>query len=143
MIDSFSCTPFISERRFFNNAVTSIADVHHVVILLWLLMAPLHLVTQTLTIAYVTSITTSAYLTRENSRFLSYPGQDNLCRIRISIPKLNSGFLYLVCKNVYSSSSTGISHKNGPSDPKKKKIIMHFDEKYMKYRKCLERVTST
>ena len=26
MIDYFSCTPFISERRFFNNAVISIAD---------------------------------------------------------------------------------------------------------------------
>ena len=28
MIDSFSCTPFISECRFFNNAVTLIADVY-------------------------------------------------------------------------------------------------------------------
>ena len=36
--------------------------------------------------AYVTSITTSAYQTRENARFLSYPGQNNLGRIRISIP---------------------------------------------------------
>ena len=31
MIDSFSCTPFISEPRFFNSAVTSIADVRHIV----------------------------------------------------------------------------------------------------------------
>ena len=29
----------------------------------------------------------------------SYPGLDNLGRIRISIPWLNTGFLYLVCKN--------------------------------------------
>ena len=34
MIDSFSCTPFISDRRFFNNAVTSIADVRHIVMTL-------------------------------------------------------------------------------------------------------------
>ena len=27
----FSCTVFISERRFFNNGVTSIADVRHIV----------------------------------------------------------------------------------------------------------------
>ena len=31
-----------------------------------------------------------------NSRFLSYPGEDNLGRIRISIPGLNPGFPYLV-----------------------------------------------
>ena len=36
VIDSFSCTPFISERRFSNNAVTWIADVRHIVMtLLW------------------------------------------------------------------------------------------------------------
>ena len=36
MIDSFSYTPFTSERRSSNNAVTSIADVRHIVItLLW------------------------------------------------------------------------------------------------------------
>ena len=28
--ESLSYTPFISERRFFNNAVTSIADVRHI-----------------------------------------------------------------------------------------------------------------
>ena len=31
MIDSFSCTHFISERRFFDNAVTSIVYVRHIV----------------------------------------------------------------------------------------------------------------
>ena len=49
----------------------------------------------------VTSITTSAYQTYENSRFLSNPWKDNLGRIRISIPGLqnvNPGFPYLVCK---------------------------------------------
>ena len=36
MIDSFSYTPFTSERRSSNNAVTSIADVRHIMItLLW------------------------------------------------------------------------------------------------------------
>ena len=36
MIDSFSCTPFISEHRhrFFKNAVTLIADICHVVMTL-------------------------------------------------------------------------------------------------------------
>ena len=75
MIDCFSCTSFISERRFFDNAVTSTADVRDIVMtLLWRLMASSHSVTLTLTIAYVTSIITSAYHTRENSRFLSYSG---------------------------------------------------------------------
>ena len=42
MIDSFSYTHFISERILFNKAVTSIAEVHHIVIaLLWLLMTTL------------------------------------------------------------------------------------------------------
>ena len=50
--------------------------------------------------AYVTSITTSAYQTRENSRFLSYPELDNLSRIRISIPGFNPGSPYMVCKFV-------------------------------------------
>ena len=39
---SFSCTPFISENRFFNSAVTLIADVRHIVMtLLWRLMTSL------------------------------------------------------------------------------------------------------
>ena len=64
MIDSFSCTPFISERRFFNNSVTSIADVRHIVMtLLWRLIMSLR---------SVTSITTSAYQTCENSRLFFY-----------------------------------------------------------------------
>ena len=34
--ESFSCTPFISERRLFNNAMTSIADVRtFMMTLLW------------------------------------------------------------------------------------------------------------
>ena len=51
--------------------------------------------------AYVicmTIYTTSAQQTRENSRFLSYHGKDNLGRTGISIPKENPGFPYLVCK---------------------------------------------
>ena len=41
-INSFSCTPFISEREVFNNAVTSLADVHHIVMtLLWRLIRSL------------------------------------------------------------------------------------------------------
>ena len=48
----------------------------------------------------LTSNTTSAYLTGENFRFLSYPGQDNLGSIRISSQGLNPGFPYLVCKNI-------------------------------------------
>ena len=53
MIDYFSCTSFISERRFVNNAVTSIADVRHIVMtLLWLLMTSIHSVTWTLMMAY-------------------------------------------------------------------------------------------
>ena len=59
----FSCTPFISERRVFDNAVTSIADVRYIVItLLWRLMALiLRSVTLTFTTACVTSITTSDF----------------------------------------------------------------------------------
>ena len=46
MIDSFSCTSFISERRLFNNAVTSIAYVRYIVMTLLLrLMTSLHSVT--------------------------------------------------------------------------------------------------
>ena len=42
MIDSFSFTPCISERRFFNNAVTSIADVCHILMTLpWRLLTSL------------------------------------------------------------------------------------------------------
>ena len=33
MVDSFSCTPSISERRFFDKAVTSIVDVRHIVMI--------------------------------------------------------------------------------------------------------------
>ena len=69
----------------FNNAVTSIADVRHIVmILLWDLVTSLCSVTSTLTMAYEASIITSAHQTCENSQFLSNPGQDNLGRIRIS-----------------------------------------------------------
>ena len=43
IIDSFSCTPFISEHRFCNNAVTSFADFRHIVMVLrWRLMMSLH-----------------------------------------------------------------------------------------------------
>ena len=46
MIDSFACTPFISKRRIFNYAATSIADVRHIVMtLLWRLMTSLRSVT--------------------------------------------------------------------------------------------------
>ena len=45
-----------------------------VMTLLWRLMTSLYDVN--LNVAYVTSITTSAYQTLENSRFLSYPGKD-------------------------------------------------------------------
>ena len=42
----FSCIAFISERRFLDNAVTSIADVRHIVnTLLWRLMTSLCSVT--------------------------------------------------------------------------------------------------
>ena len=46
------------------------------------------------------SITTSAYQTRESSRFLSYPGYDHFGRIRISILGFNPEFLYLVYKKI-------------------------------------------
>ena len=65
----------ISERRSFNNAVTSIAGLHHIVMsLLCHLMTSLRSVTKPLTMAYLASSTTSPYQTRENFRFLSYPG---------------------------------------------------------------------
>ena len=42
----FFCIPFISERRFFNNAVTSIADVRYILMTLLLrFMTPLRSVT--------------------------------------------------------------------------------------------------
>ena len=56
MIAYFSCTPFISERRFFIDAVTSIADVRHIMRCV------------NLNDGYVTFITTSAYQTRKISR---------------------------------------------------------------------------
>ena len=94
-----ACTPFIYERRIFNTADISISGVRYIVMkLLWRLMTLLRSMTWTLTKACVTSISTSTYQTRENSGFLSYPRWDNLGRIRISIPGLNPGFAYLVCK---------------------------------------------
>ena len=61
-------------------------------------MTSLRSVTKTLTMADI--VTTSAYQTRENYRFLSYLGWDNLGRIKISIPGLNTRFPYLVCKRI-------------------------------------------
>ena len=74
MIYSFSCIPFISKRWFFNNAVTPISAVRHIVMTLQCrLLTLLRPVTSTLTMAYLTSYTTSLYQTRENSRFSTYP----------------------------------------------------------------------
>ena len=86
---------------FSNNAVTSIADARHIVMtLLWRAFNDIITFSDVnSTMPYVTSVTTfiitSAYKTRENSRFLSYPG-----RIKISILRLNPGFPYLVCKKL-------------------------------------------
>ena len=55
--------------------IMQFADVRHIVMtLLWRLMTSLYDVN--LNVAYITSITTSAYQTHENSRILSYPGKD-------------------------------------------------------------------
>ena len=60
----FSCTPIISERSFFNPAVTSIADVRHsVMTLLWHLMTSLRFGDVNLNDGTRDVLTTSAYQT--------------------------------------------------------------------------------
>ena len=75
MIDSFPCTTFISDHRSFNNAVTSIADFHHIVMtsLTFNDVSTFNDVNLNHDLCDI-HITTTAYQTRYNSRFLSYPG---------------------------------------------------------------------
>ena len=97
--NSFSCTPFISEWRFFNNAVTLIADICHTVMTLLVFNdvimfsdVPVNLNDGVLPLQPVHI---------KHVRILNfYLTLDNLDRIRISIPWLNPGFPYLVCKKL-------------------------------------------
>ena len=75
MTDSLSCTIFISEGIFFNNSVTSIVDVRHIVMsLLWRFNDVTTFSDVNLNDGVRDVHSTSAYQTRENSRFSSYPG---------------------------------------------------------------------
>ena len=94
----FLAPTFISERRFFNNAVTSIVDVRHIVMAWqWRLMMSLCSATYILTIAN----------TWEFSIFIL------LGRIRLFIPRLNPGFPSLMCKG-HCLASQGLPSNAGP-----------------------------
>ena len=95
--------------RIFDNAITSIADVRHIVMtILWRLVTLLCLVTSTLTMAYLTSYTTSTHQTRENYRFFFYL---TLGRIRISIWCARKAFVS-VCLRIFFSPFLLLSLKN-------------------------------
>ena len=118
MSDSCSCISFISESGFFDNAVTSIADVRHIVMTIsWCLETSLRSVTSTLRMAYRDILYNQCISnTWKFSIFIFPRGRIRVCEIRFASTDVICGNTYPVCKNVrvYLSRIWGVDRKFRP-----------------------------
>ena len=98
MIETFSCIPFISEGGIFDNAVSSIADVCHIVMTIpWLLVTSCHSVTSTFPMAYHDFLYNQCISNLWTfSSFILPTGQIRVCEIRFA-----SKLLGVICRNPY------------------------------------------